>query len=87
MGANGEKRRPMNAVSAAASLPTREPLTHRELEVLELMADGLTSGAIAVRLCLSVETVKSHVAAIYKKLGAKSRPHAVGIGFRQGLLR
>jgi DNA-binding NarL/FixJ family response regulator len=75
----------MKAVSATAPLASRE-LTRRELEVLQLIADGLTSGPIAARLWLSVETVKSHVCAIHTKLGATSRAHAVAIAFRQGLL-
>jgi NarL family two-component system response regulator YdfI len=57
------------------------------MEVLQLIADGLTTKRIAARLCLSVETVKSHLGVIYAKLGANSRAQAVAIGFRQGLLR
>jgi LuxR family maltose regulon positive regulatory protein len=57
------------------------------MEVLQLIADGLTTKRIAARLCLSAETVKSHLGVIYAKLGADSRAHAVAIAFRQGLLR
>jgi DNA-binding CsgD family transcriptional regulator len=74
-------------MSSTTPLPTPGPLTHREMEVLQLIADGLTTKRIAARLCLSVETVKSHLGAIYAKLGADSRAHAVAIGFRQGLTR
>lgn len=77
----------MNPASAIAPLPTREPLTRRELEVLLLIADGLSNKEIAVRLCLSTETVKSHVGALLSKLDTKSRAHAVAIALRQGLLR
>jgi DNA-binding NarL/FixJ family response regulator len=76
----------MNAASAIAPPPTREPLTRRELEVLQLIADGLSNKEIATRLCLSTETVKSHVCALFSKLGANSRAHAVAIALRQGLL-
>jgi DNA-binding CsgD family transcriptional regulator len=74
-------------MSSATPLRTPGPLTSREAEVLQLIADGLTSGPIAARLWLSVETVKSHVGTIHAKLGVHSRAHAVAIGFRQGLLR
>ena len=77
----------MNAASAIATLPTREPLTRRELEVLQLIADGLSNKEIAIRLCLSTETVKSHVGALLSKLDTNSRAHAVAIALRQGLLR
>ena len=77
----------MNAVSATASLSSREPLTRRELEILQLIAGGLSNKQIAGRLWLSVETVKSHVCAVHAKLGADSRAHAVAIAFRQGTLR
>jgi DNA-binding NarL/FixJ family response regulator len=60
--------------------------SRRELEVLELIAEGFSNRHIADRLCLSVETVKSHVRALLKKLGANSRAHAVAIAFREGLL-
>jgi DNA-binding CsgD family transcriptional regulator len=74
-------------MSSTTPLPTPGSLTRREIEVLQLIADGLTSKRIAARLCLSVETVKSHLGVIYAKLGANSRAQAVAIGFRQGLLR
>ena len=52
-------------------------LTRRELEVLELMADGQTNGVIATRLVISPTTVKSHVKAILRKLQAANRAEAV----------
>jgi DNA-binding NarL/FixJ family response regulator len=76
----------VNAASTIAPLPTREPLTRRELEVLQLIADGLANKEIGIRLCVSTETVKSHVCALFSKLGANSRAHAVAIALRQGLL-
>ena len=60
--------------------------SERELEVLRLVADGLVNTEIARRLWLSPETVKSHVASLLAKLGAKTRAEAVAIGFRAGLL-
>ena len=63
----------------------QEP-TPRELEVLQLVADGLANREIGVRLYLSEETVKSHVRHLLAKLQARSRAHAVAIGFRRGLI-
>jgi LuxR family maltose regulon positive regulatory protein len=53
-----------------------EPLTEREIEVLELMAAGLTNPEIAEKLVVSAGTVKKHASHIYKKLGAHSRTEA-----------
>jgi DNA-binding NarL/FixJ family response regulator len=49
------------------------PLSHRELEVLRLVAAGKTNGEIALALCLAESTVKSHLASLFRKLGAGSR--------------
>jgi len=65
---------------------TEEPLTAREREVLELLADGLSNKAIAARLAISDQTVKFHVAAICAKLGAPNRTSAVRRGIRRGLV-
>jgi DNA-binding NarL/FixJ family response regulator len=63
-----------------------ESLTARERDVLELLAEGLPNKAIAERLGLSDQTVKSHVAAITGKLGAANRTDAVRRAVRQGLV-
>jgi DNA-binding NarL/FixJ family response regulator len=63
-----------------------EPLTARELEVLALMAEGLTNKRIAERLGISDQTVKFHVAAIAGKLGAVNRTDAVRRAVRRGLV-
>jgi DNA-binding NarL/FixJ family response regulator len=60
-------------------------LTHREVEVLGLVAAGLTDVQVAERLVLSVRTVHSHVRSIYRKLGVTSRTAAAGYALRQGL--
>lgn len=52
-------------------------LTRREREVMELMARGLTNGAIARELTLSEKTVKNHVNHMYAKLGVTKRPEAI----------
>jgi DNA-binding CsgD family transcriptional regulator len=61
-------------------------LTARELEVLQLLADGLRNAAIAERLFLSERTVENHVSAILRKLGAHSRGEAVADAARLGVV-
>ena len=63
-----------------------EPLTPREVQVLELLAEGLPNKAIAARLRISDQTVKFHVSSISGKLGAKNRTHAVRRAVRRGLI-
>jgi DNA-binding NarL/FixJ family response regulator len=63
-----------------------EPLTARELQVLELMAEGLTNKTIAARLGISDQTVKFHIASIGGKLGAANRTDAVRRAVRRGLV-
>ena len=63
----------------------QEP-TAREIEVLQLVADGLVNREIGQKLFLSEETVKSHVRHLLAKLQARSRAHAVAVGFRRGLI-
>jgi DNA-binding NarL/FixJ family response regulator len=74
------------ANSPAEEDPLVEPLTPREVEVLSLVADGLSNKAVAARLGVSDETVKFHLASIFGKLGASNRTDAVRLGLRRGLL-
>ena len=63
-----------------------EVLTPREIEVLELVAEGLPNKAIAARLAISDQTVKFHVSSICGKLGAANRTEAVRRALRRGLI-
>jgi DNA-binding NarL/FixJ family response regulator len=63
-----------------------EPLTSREVQVLELLDEGLPNKAIAARLGISDQTVKFHVASIAGKLGAANRTDAVRRAVRRGLI-
>lgn len=64
----------------------RQPLSQREHQVLQLIADGLENQAIANVLFVSVETVRTHVKSILRKLASRDRTHAVAVAFRSGVL-
>jgi DNA-binding NarL/FixJ family response regulator len=73
----------LGASRAAPALadPTAEfGLSRRERDVLDELLRGLDNRAIAARLCISEDTVKSHVKAIFRKLGARDRAHAIALG-------
>jgi DNA-binding NarL/FixJ family response regulator len=63
-----------------------EPLTARELEVIQLMAQGLANKQIALKLGISEHTVKFHLSSLYAKLGISSRTEAVKRGIELGLI-
>jgi DNA-binding NarL/FixJ family response regulator len=82
-----------SASGGAEVIPFAAPLkeleqepTNREIEVLQLVSEGLVNREIGHRLFLSEETVKSHVRHLLAKLQARSRAHAVAVGFRRGLI-
>jgi DNA-binding NarL/FixJ family response regulator len=66
--------------------PLVEPLTARETEVLQLLAQGLANKQVAISLGISEHTVKFHVSSIYAKLGVGNRTEAVRAGVRRGLI-
>jgi DNA-binding NarL/FixJ family response regulator len=63
-----------------------EPLTPREREVLELVAEGMSNRAIAERLAISEHTVKFHVGSLLGKLSAATRAELVAVALRRGLI-
>jgi LuxR family maltose regulon positive regulatory protein len=63
-----------------------EPLSEREIEVLQLLAKGLTNQAVADRLVLSIHTVKAHTRSIYSKLAVNNRTQAVDRARTLGVL-
>jgi DNA-binding NarL/FixJ family response regulator len=73
--------------AADGRAPADNPLTGREVQVLRLVADGLTNQEIAERLFLSDHTVHRHLSNILNKLSVGSRAAAVGRATREGLLR
>jgi ATP/maltotriose-dependent transcriptional regulator MalT len=62
-----------------------EPLSARELEILHLVIQGASNSEIAVRLVVSIGTVKTHIHNIYGKLGVRDRPQAIAKASRLGL--
>jgi DNA-binding NarL/FixJ family response regulator len=66
--------------------PVQEPISQRELEVLELVAQGTSNRDAAARLFISEATVKTHLVHIYAKLGVNDRAAAVAEAFNRGLL-
>ena len=61
-------------------------ITKRELEILELIAQGMSNREIADKLFVSENTVKTHSSRLFEKLGAKRRTQAVQIGKEMGLI-
>jgi DNA-binding NarL/FixJ family response regulator len=77
----------MTRVRAPSAQPSgTQPLSQRELEVLELVAAGNNNREAAARLLISQATVKTHLLSIYGKLGVSDRAAAVAEAFKRGLL-
>ena len=76
----------MRGAGGSVSSPAGEPISARELEVLELVARGASNRDAAARLFISEATVKTHLMHIYSKLGVNDRAAAVAEAFDRGLL-
>jgi LuxR family maltose regulon positive regulatory protein len=74
-------------VEAEAAAAPEEPLTERELDILQKVAMGLSNEDLGEQLCLSVHTVRFHLRNIFVKLGAHNRTQAVALGRQLGLVR
>jgi len=78
---------PAQSGGNGTSLGLEDPLSERELEVLNLLASGRTNAEVAGDLFVSVGTIKSHTGNIYRKLGARNRAEALARARELGLLR
>jgi DNA-binding NarL/FixJ family response regulator len=75
-----------DAAATAPALDTSGDLTPRELEILQLLAEGLVQGEIASRLSITQKTVAKHIERVLKKLDVHSRTEAVAQAYRRGLI-
>jgi DNA-binding NarL/FixJ family response regulator len=66
--------------------PEQTPLSKREREILQKVADGATTRQVATDLGISPHTVKTHLERIFEKLGANDRAQAVAIAIRTGIV-
>ena len=90
-GGNSWTREALRRVAGALATPriaadVDVPLTHRESEVLEQLAEGLTNKEIALALGIGYETVKEHVQHILRKIGVSDRTQAAVWAVRQGIV-
>ena len=75
----------MPARSGNAAPRAAQRITARELDVLELIADGYSTARIAQALWITEDTVRTHVRRMLARLDARTRAHAVAIAYRDGL--
>ena len=82
----GKRYIPTGVAMRLAERPPLSDLTDREIEVLRLMAEGLSNSDISATLSISVGTVKTHINRILSKLGARDRTQAVTTAIQRGLV-
>jgi len=83
----GEVRNLVRQEEAGAAAGAEPIISKREEEVLQLIADGLSTTEVAAQLYISVKTVKNHLASIYQKLDTRDRTQAVLQAVRMGIVR
>ena len=87
-GLAGAMLQEVQKLGRAANQSATEPIiTKREEEVLQLIADGLSTPEVADQLYISLKTVKNHLASIYQKLDSRDRTQAVVRAVRMGIIR
>jgi DNA-binding NarL/FixJ family response regulator len=88
MAADGNKVLSPRVASALDDEPIRADglLSPREEELLQYVADGLSTAEVAAHMCISPKTVKNHLASIYDKLGAHDKTQAVLTAVRLGIV-
>ncbi|WP_273162390.1 LuxR C-terminal-related transcriptional regulator [Massilia timonae] len=85
--AQGQRYLSESVTRSVADSLSRETLTGRETDVLQLLAEGCCNKSIARRLGIGVGTVKTHVKGVMSKLDATARTHAVVVATQRGLIR
>ncbi|HZE68985.1 MAG TPA: response regulator transcription factor, partial [Pyrinomonadaceae bacterium] len=83
---SGKKKIPPEIAVEMAEHHMDDALTDREIEVLQQVAAGNANKIVAINLCVSEETVKTHMRSILSKLGANDRTHAVTIALKRGII-
>ncbi len=83
----GERYLPQGIATRLADRLVRPTLTPRELDVLRLVAKGRTNKELASAMFVSEETVKTHMKALYLKLGVHDRAEAVSVSLKRGIIR
>lgn len=83
----GERWIPSHIAQQLADRIGRDQLSVRELEILQLIANGMKNREIADKLCISQHTVRNHMNNVLEKLNSRDRTEAVTIALRQGLVR
>jgi DNA-binding NarL/FixJ family response regulator len=84
---SGERHLPHAIASRLADRLVRPTLTPRELDVLRLVAKGRTNKELASAMFVSEETVKTHMKALFQKLGVHDRAEAVSVSLKRGIIR
>jgi DNA-binding NarL/FixJ family response regulator len=77
---------PAEIADRMAARMTQPPLSAREVEVLKLIAKGLSNKRIADQLALGESTIRTHVASLMTKLGADNRTHAVNVALERNII-
>ena len=85
--AQGQRYLSESVTRSVADSLSRETLTGRETDVLQLLAEGCCNKSIARKLGIGVGTVKTHVKGVMSKLDATARTHAVVVATQRGLIR
>jgi two-component system NarL family response regulator len=83
----GERYLPHSIATRLADRLVRPTLTPRELDVLRLVAKGRTNKELASAMFVSEETVKTHMKALFLKLGVYDRAEAVSVSLKRGIIR
>lgn len=83
----GQRVIPPHIAQQLAQRLGRNPLSTREIEILDRVARGMKNHEIAQELCISTNTVRNHVVSLLEKLGVRDRTEATAVALQQGLVR